>query len=119
MRPRMTLLYPTSASNARKYIHDQEIPVENRLDIAGRGHYFWVDVPSAKKYALYGSETILAADVYFTNPYENRDCLPYLKYDYPIYESFRGEYEDTYYFILKYSERIKNIQYIDGKDPKN
>ena len=119
MRPRMTLLYPTSKYNARRYIRDQEIPIEDRPDIAGRGHYFWVDVPSAQKNALYGSETILVADVYFTNPYENRSCLPNLIHDYPKYESFRGEYRDTYYFMVKYSERIKNIQYIDGVDPTN
>lgn len=116
MRPRMTLIFGTTRSKARQIISDQELPKENHPDIADIGYYLWPDIPSASKYGNSGNETFLVADVFFTKPFENKSYFP-TRSDYMEYDSFRGVYKDTCYFMVKYPQRINNIHYIDGKKP--
>lgn len=116
MRPRMLLIFGTTRSNARSILNNQEIPMENHPNIAGKGYYLWPDVPSATKYGNSGRETFLVADVFFTNTFENRSYLPQSS-DLMKYDSFRGTYNETCYFMVKYSQRIKNIRFIDGVEP--
>lgn len=117
MRPRMTLIFATTQSEAKQIIEKQELPKENHPDIADVGYYLWSDIPSASKFGNSGNETLLIADVFFTNPFENKKYFP-SRNDYMNYDSFRGVYkEETCYFMVKYPQRIKNIRYIDGKRP--
>lgn len=116
MRPRMTLIFGTTRLKARDIISHQELPKENHPDIADLGYYLWPDIPSARQYGNNGKETFLIADVFFTNPFENKSYFPN-RNDYMKYDSFRGAYKDTCYFMVKYPQRIKNIHYIDGERP--
>lgn len=117
MRPRMALIYGTTLSEAKIINEKKEIPKENHPNIAGKGYYFWPDIPSAEKYGERSvKETFFVADVFFTNPFENRNNFP-TQEDLLRYDSFRGQYKETCYFMVKYPQRIANIHYIDGKRP--
>ena len=117
MRPRMTLIFGTSLLKARTIIEKQELPKENHPNIAGEGYYLWPDIPSAINYgSAKEKETFLVADVFFTNPFEKRNHFP-TQEDLFRYDSFRGQYKETCYFMVKYPQRIANIHYIDGKRP--
>ena len=116
MRDRMPLIYAATAQNAANIIKKQKIPEENRSDIAGTGIYLWQNIPDAKRFALYGAETFLAAEVYF-----NDSCFQDTKFpkfhDLHKYETFRGNYQNTHYFMVKNPSRITKIHYIGGKRP--
>ena len=116
MRPRMPLIYGTTAQAAAQIIKDQKIPSESRPQIAGRGRYLWEDLPSARKFSITGTETFLAADVFFINCYEGQDSLPNI-YDCKHHDTFRGDFQDTHYYMVKYSDQIENIHFIAGTRP--
>ena len=117
MRDRMPLIYATTAKNAMKIIKSQQIPIENRPEIAGNGFYLWENIPDARKYSKKGFETFLAADVHFPYCYESNK-LPNQN-DYKNYKSFRGNFHDTHFYMVKNPYYIKNIHYISGIRPKN
>ena len=116
MRPRMPLIFGTTRNKAREIINRQELPTENHPNIAGVGYYLWPDIPSANDHGNSGRETFLVADVFFTNPFENRNYFPDTS-DLQKYDSFRGAYKDTCYFMVKCKHRIARIHYIDGLRP--
>ena len=116
MRKRMPLIYATTAQEAAKIIKYQKIPKEDRRNIAGKGRYFWDNIPDARAYSISGNEIFLVADVYFVDCYQNKKSFP--KYhDYKNYNSFRGDYQNTHYYMVKFSKNIENIHYISGVRP--
>lgn len=117
MRDRMPLVYVTTAQNAANIIKQQKIPFENRPDIAGNGIYLWANVPDAQRFQLNGSETYLVAEVYFNNSCYEGDKPSY--HDLHRYETFRGNYQGTHYFMIKNPKRIERIHYVGGTRPPN
>ena len=111
MRLRMPLIYATTAQEAAKIIKDQRIPSENRPNIAGKGRYFWENIPDARTYSMTGTETFLVADVYFPNCYENRKSFPH-NHHYKQHDTFWGDFENTHYYMVKYNDQIERIHYI-------
>lgn len=117
MRDRMPLIYAAEPQDAANIIRHQNIPEEDRSDIAGRGIYLWQNIPDAKKYSKPNATTFLAAEVYFNNSCcEGR--IPN-KNDLYKYETFRGDYNGTHFFMVKgkYRKRIEKIHYIGGVRP--
>lgn len=118
MRDRMPLIYATSAQKAAEIIKTQKIPKENRADIAGNGYYLWENIPDARKYQINGdngAETFLVADVHFPYCYQSQSFPN--KSDYYNYKTFRGDYQDTHYYMVKNPYYIVHIKYIAGTLP--
>lgn len=114
----MPLIYMTNPQEAAKIIETQKIPVENRNDIAGSGYYFWDNIPDARKYKINStneSETFIIADVHFPSCFE-LDRLPDQN-DIQKYQTFRGKYQDTHYYMVKSDDCIEHIRYISGAFP--
>lgn len=114
MRDRMPLIFAAEPKEAASIIRYQKIPMENRSDIAGNGMYFWQNIPDAKKYSKSNATTFLAADVFFSNGYEGRKPS---QADLAKYETFRGDYNGTHYFMVLNPKRIEKIHYIGGTRP--
>ena len=116
MRDRMPLIFAAEPNEAANIIHKQIIPTEDRPNIAGKGMYLWQNIPDAKKYSKSDATTYLAADVFFTNGYEGKSRMP-SQIDINNYETFRGDYNGTHYFMVKNPQRIEKIHYIGGTRP--
>lgn len=115
MRSRMPLIFAATPRDAAYFIKKQELPVENRPEIAGKGFYLWKNIPDARKYSKQGATTFLAADVYFNNCFE-KSRLPN-HHELAQYSSFRGNYNGTHYFMVKNPVDIAKIHYIGGDRP--
>lgn len=118
MRDRMPLVYAATAQDAANIIKTQKIPFENRPEIAGRGIYLWQNIPDAKKFQKNGAETFLIAEVYFNDSCYEKSGLPN-DYDLHKFETFRGDYEGTHYFMIKNPTRIERIHFVGGTRPPN
>ena len=117
MRDRMPLVFAATAQDAANIIRLQKIPFENRPDIAGNGIYLWQNIPDARRFQLNGAETFLIAEVHFNDScYENNNNLP-SNHDLHKYETFRGNYQGTHYFMIKNPKRIEKIHYVGGTRP--
>lgn len=117
-RKRMPLIYATTARKAADIIRDQRIDHENRSDIAGYGIYLWENIPDARNYSQSGNETFLAADVYFINVYQSLSHPFPTKKEYNEYDTFRGSFQNTRYYMVKHNAQIERLHFIGGIRPK-
>lgn len=115
MRDRMPLIYATTKEKAAEILKNQIIPIENRPDMAGWGYYLWENIPDARKYSMSGTETYLAADVHFPYCFEENRFPNH--YEYKNFSSFRGDFQDTHYYMVRFKYTIVNIRYISGVRP--
>ncbi|KAK8834947.1 hypothetical protein M9Y10_031487 [Tritrichomonas musculus] len=117
LRDRMPLIYAAPPQDAANIIRYQKIPEEDRREIAGKGHYLWLNVNDAKQNApKAGSTTFIAADVYFVDCFDNQNRMPGY-HESKNYKSFRGNYKGTRYFMVKSNRNIARIHYIGGDRP--
>lgn len=117
-RNRMPLIYATTARKAADIIKNQRIDHENRDDIAGYGIYFWENIPDARNHSNTGKETFLAADVYFVKVYQSLKHPFPNKQEYNEFDTFRGNFQNTRYYMVKHNAQIEHLHFIGGMRPR-